>query len=119
MVPPQNFSGGGREKPVCQGMLSDAGNKTSSRQAGWPPHFPADPCSIYLLTWGLVAAENPRPLKKNIRSNRRPLFVAVAVLAVGFFEWEPSPSSPRVASQRKLLSATFHLRFISPSQVRK
>lgn len=56
-------------------MLRDAGNKTS-------PHFPADPCSISLLTWGLVAAEKQRPLK-NIRSSRRPLFVARAVLRWG------------------------------------
>lgn len=75
--------GGGREQPVCQGMLRDAGNKTS-------PHFPADPCSISLLTWGLVAAEKQRPLK-NIRSSRRPLFVAGAVLRWGFFQRDPSP----------------------------
>lgn len=27
-------------------------------QAGRPPHFPAEPCSIYLLTWGLVTAQD-------------------------------------------------------------
>lgn len=53
-------------------------------------HFPADPCSISLLTRGLLAAQNPRPLK-NTRSPRRPLFVAAAALVGGFGEWEPAP----------------------------
>lgn len=114
ILPPKLQGGGEENSQFATGCCRTLQTKP---QAG--RHFPADPCSISLLTRGLLGAQNRRPLK-NTRSPRRPLFVAAATLVGGFWGVGASSSFPsRVAWQGKLLSETFHLRFIPTSQAGK
>lgn len=114
ILPPKLQGGGEESSQFATGCCRTLETKP---QAG--RHFPADPCSISLLTRGLLAAQNRRPLK-NTRSPPRPLFVAASALVGEFWGVGASSySSSRVAWQEKLLSETFHLRFIPTGQVGK